>query len=55
MTVQTVLLNLRNLVEPRKAGGKTSPWHGLINKFCLISKSYEALKSLLRQKGMKIW
>ena len=33
-----------------KAGGKTRPWRGLINKFRSISKSYEPLKPLLRDK-----
>ena len=33
-----------------KAGGKTKPWRGLFNKFRSISKSYEALKPLLRDK-----
>ena len=39
-----------NLPATLKAGGKTRPWHGLINKFHSISKSYEALKPLLRDK-----
>ena len=39
-----------NLPATLKAGGKTRPWRGLINKFCSISKSYEALKPLLRDK-----
>jgi len=34
-----------------KFGGKTRPWHGLINKFHSISKRYDALKPLLRDKG----
>ena len=43
-----------NLPATLKAGGKTRPWRGLINKFCSISKSYVALKPLLREKGVKI-
>jgi len=39
-----------NLPATLKSGGKTRPWRGLINKFRSISKSYEALKPLLREK-----
>jgi len=39
-----------NLPSALKAGGKTRPWRGLINRFRSISKSYEALKPLLRKK-----
>ena len=39
-----------NLPATLKAGGKTRLWCGLINKFCSIARSYEALKPLLREK-----
>ena len=39
-----------NIPATLKAGGKTQPWRGLINKFCSILRSYEALKPLLREK-----
>jgi len=37
-----------NLPATLKGGGKTRPWRSSINKFCSISKSYEALKPLFR-------
>ena len=39
-----------NLPAILKAGGKTRPRRGLINKFHCISKSHVALKPLLRDK-----
>ena len=39
-----------NIPATLKAGSKTRPWRGLINKFCSILRSYEALKPLLREK-----
>lgn len=39
-----------NLPASLKSGSKTRPWRGLINKFSSISKSYDALKPLLREK-----
>ena len=33
-----------------KSGGKTRPWHSLINKFSSIFKSFDALRPLLRDK-----
>ena len=47
-----------NLPATLKAGGKTRPWHSLINKFRSIFKSYEALKPVLRDKrreDVKTW
>ena len=41
-----------NLPATLQAGGKTYPWHGLINKFC---ESYETLKPLLRENSENIW
>ena len=33
-----------------KGGGKTRPWRSLISKFDSISKSYEALKPILKER-----
>ena len=39
-----------NLPATLKSGGKTRPWHSLINKFSSIFKSFDALRPLLMDK-----
>ena len=43
-----------NLPITFKSGGKTHPWHSLINKFSSIFKSFDALRSILRDKTWEI-